>query len=204
MLTYINKDIIGNYFDSEVAIETIDGYQESVGDNWEDFLNGKFILLNDEQLQFRVDNPDASVKEVFDMEIETVEIPEEPVYERTIEDAKNEMIGTIEDYDLSDEVNIFYIGDDELWLDKATRSGLILRFNAEMNLGIENTTVWYGTTSYIFPVSMAIQMLYMVERYASECYDNTQSHIAQVSEMEDINEIDSFDYRAGYPEKLHF
>jgi hypothetical protein len=47
-------------------------------------------------------------------------------------------------------------------------------------------------------------MLFAIEVYASSCYDMTQYHLAQVNELEDINEIENYDYTTGYPEKLNF
>jgi hypothetical protein len=51
---------------------------------------------------------------------------------------------------------------------------------------------------------MAMQMLLAIEVYASECYDNTQRHIAAVDVLESIEEVESYDYRVGYPNKLEF
>jgi hypothetical protein len=47
-------------------------------------------------------------------------------------------------------------------------------------------------------------MLYAIELYASACYDNTQRHLAAIKELQTIEEIESYDYKAGYPEKLRF
>ena len=53
-------------------------------------------------------------------------------------------------------------------------------------------------------VEMAIQMLYAIEIYASACYDRTQAHIAKVDKLTTIEEVDAYDYKIGYPEKLNF
>ena len=47
-------------------------------------------------------------------------------------------------------------------------------------------------------------MLYALEVYASACYDRTQAHLAAIDALETIEEIESYDYRVGYPEKLKF
>jgi hypothetical protein len=47
-------------------------------------------------------------------------------------------------------------------------------------------------------------MLYTIEIYASQCYDNTQKHLAEVDKLEVIDEINNYNYRTGYPEKLKF
>ena len=127
-----------------------------------------------------------------------------PVYEPTIEDYRRDKIREIERYDSSPEVNGFYIDDQEMWLDKATRVGLKLRFDAEIASGQTNTTLWYEGTPFNLELANAVQMLNAIELYASACYDNTQMHIAYVKVMEDLETLKNYDYRTGYPEKLRF
>ena len=127
-----------------------------------------------------------------------------PVYEPTIEDYRRDKIREITKFDSSPEVNIFYIDGQELWLDKATRVGLKLRFDAEIASGHTNTTLWYEGTPFNLELTNAVQMLNAIELYASACYDNTQRHIAYVKVMEDLETLKNYDYRTGYPEKLRF
>ena len=91
-----------------------------------------------------------------------------------------------------------------MWLDKATRAGLMLRLQAEQAMGKETTTLWYGTHQFELPIVNAFQMLYALEVYASQCYDNTQRHLANVNALQSIEEVEIYDYRAGYPQKLEF
>jgi hypothetical protein len=91
-----------------------------------------------------------------------------------------------------------------MWLDKATRAGLMLRLQAEQSMGKETTTLWYGSHQFELPMANAFQMLYALELYASQCYDNTQRHLAAVDALENKEEIDAYDYRTGYPEELEF
>ena len=49
-----------------------------------------------------------------------------------------------------------------------------------------------------------MKMLYAIEIYASACYDNTQHHLANVAALSTSAEVDNYDYRTGYPEKLQF
>lgn len=127
-----------------------------------------------------------------------------PVYEPTIEDYRKRKSDEILRYDSSDEVNAFYMHGQRMWLDKATRAGLMLRLQAEQAMGKESTTLWYGNHQFDLPMANAFQMLYALEVYASACYDNTQRHIANVSLLESNEEIEAYDYRSGYPEKLEF
>lgn len=128
------------------------------------------------------------------------ELTEEDLLKKEIGNKKFE----IEDYDTSRRVNEFYVSDIPIWLDKATRAGLLLRFQAEQAQGIADTTLWYDGQQFPLKVDQAIQMLYAIELYASACYDNTQRHLAAIQELQTIEEIESYDYKAGYPEKLRF
>jgi hypothetical protein len=132
---------------------------------------------------------------------------EEYIYvpqEKTIEDYKKEKIEEIKHYDESSMVNEFYIQGMPVWLDKNTRVGLSLRFESELARGKQETTLWYGNFQFPLRLDMAVDMLYMIEEYASMCYDNTQMHISNVNELETIEEIIAYDFTTGYPEKLQF
>jgi hypothetical protein len=133
-------------------------------------------------------------------------LPETPekTEDEILNEEKNFLIEEIIRHDSSPEVNSFYIEDQKLWLDKATRVGLKLRFDAEIASGQTNTTLWYEGTPFNLELVNAVQMLNAIELYASACYDNTQAHIANVKAMEDLETLKHYDYRAGYPDKLIF
>lgn len=128
----------------------------------------------------------------------------EPTEEELKSQALSIKLAEIKNYDSSSEVNLFYIQGIPVWLDKATRAGLKLRFEAELAMKEQNTTLWYNNQSFTLPLNDAIAMLYALEVYASKCYDNTQAHLANVSMLETVEEINDYDYTAGYPEKLNF
>lgn len=124
--------------------------------------------------------------------------------EDVLKQAKNKLHTEIEDYDKSNAVNVFRIYDTEIWLDKTTRTGLMLRFQAEQNMGLTETSLWYNGISYTLNLESAVQMLYMLEVYASACYDNTQRHLSNVDNLETLDDVTNYDYRTGYPEVLNF
>lgn len=130
--------------------------------------------------------------------------PPQPTEEELVEMVKQSKKGEIQTYDKSEEVNSFFIGATQMWLDKETRTGLMLRFQAEQAIGNTDTTLWANGVQYPLPLALAVQMLYALEVYASACYDNTQRHLAAVDTLTTIEEIQSYDYTTGYPEKLRF
>lgn len=136
--------------------------------------------------------------------VEHIPVQYEPSEEEILSREKEYMIEDILRYDSSEEVNGFYIGGQELWLDKATRVGLKLRFDAEIANGQTNTILWYEGIPFNLKLVNAVQILNAIELYASACYDNTQAHIANINAIEDLETLKNYDYRTGYPEKLQF
>lgn len=110
-------------------------------------------------------------------------------------------------YDSSEHVNSFSIGGVNTWLDKATRVGLKLRFEAEKRLGKTETTLWQNDMQFPLPLVgdvTALDMLDGIELYASACYDVTQMHLANIVTLTSVEEVKKYDHTAGYPEKLKF
>ena len=110
-------------------------------------------------------------------------------------------------YDSSEHVNSFSIGGVNTWLDKATRVGLKLRFEAEKRLGKTETTLWQNGMQFPLPLVgevTALDMLDGIELYASACYDVTQMHLANIGTLTSVEDVKKYDHTAGYPEKLKF
>lgn len=109
--------------------------------------------------------------------------------------------------DSSEHVNSFSIGGIKTWIDKATRVGLKLRFEAEKRLGKTETTLWQNGMQFPLPLVgdvTALDMLDGIELYASACYDITQMHLANIVTLTSVEEVKNYDYLAGYPQKLAF
>ena len=138
-------------------------------------------------------------------------IQPEPTEEELLQRAKLRKKNEIKAYDKSKNIEEFYISGIPLWLSKADRNGLELRFKAEMSKGLTTTTLWGNGIQFPIPLidtygnpGLAFEMLYTLEIYASECYDNTQYHLVEVDKLETIEEIEQYDFKVGYPEKLNF
>ena len=128
----------------------------------------------------------------------------EPVHIPTLAEKKTQKKEEITMYDSSRSVNEFYMNNYPVWLDKATRAGLKLRFEAEIAMGKTDTVLWYEGSQFPLSLEQAMQMLYAIEVYASACYDNTQRHLSEVDKLETIEEVEAYNYRKGYPDKLRF
>ena len=136
--------------------------------------------------------------------IEHVPVINNTTEEEMLQMVRIALIDEVLNYDSSEEVNIFYVSGIPVWLDKATRAGLMLRLQAESAIGLTETSLWYNSMCFRLPIDLAIQMLYTIEVYASNCYDNTQSHISTINGINTIEELEDYNYKIGYPEKLNF
>lgn len=119
-----------------------------------------------------------------------------------LEQAKVEKIAEITAYDTSSSVNGFLLNGVLEWLDKATRVGLMNSTNIAKAAGQQTTTLWLGGLKLVVDCDKAIQLLSALEMYALECFNVTASHKAAVGELKTIEEVEAYDYKAGYPKML--
>lgn len=116
--------------------------------------------------------------------------------------AKMSMLAEITAYDSSSSVNAFELNGMEVWLDKATRVGLMNSTTIAKSMGQQKTTLWLGSYQLEVDCDKAIQLLSALEMYALECFNVTASHKATVGELKTIEEVLTYDYKFGYPDKL--
>ena len=119
-----------------------------------------------------------------------------------LEEAKIEKITEITAYDTSDKVNGFMLNGLLVWLDKATRVGLMNSTTITKAAGQKTTTLWLGGLKLVVDCDKAIQLLSALEMYALECFNVTASHKAAVNELTNIEEVEAYDYKTGYPKML--
>ena len=134
---------------------------------------------------------------------EKYETPQ-PTEEELFQREKQHKLDEIQHYDVSNEVNGLYINDIRLWIDRSEREALARRFNIELNKGKLNATLWKNGIKFILDINTALRMLDELEYYAIQCFDNTQQHLANVSNITTMEELENYDYRSGYPEMLRF
>lgn len=116
--------------------------------------------------------------------------------------AKVQKIAEIDAYDTSPAVNGFALNGTVVWLDKATRVGLMNSTSITKAMGQPTTTLWLGESKMEVPCDTAIQLLSALEMYALECFNVTAAHKKAVSELTSIEEVEKYDITAGYPAQL--
>lgn len=194
---YIKNNSRNTYIDFE---ELMDPKIYDVGYTFEDYLNGKFVLLSEEQIQFHLDNPEASVKEVFELKLREV-----PVVERTLEDAKYEMLFKINNYDNSPSVNSFTINREvSAWFTSQERANYKNSIDSAKILGVSKLSFFVKDVIFDINTELAERMLAAIQLYADTCYIVTKQHKLAIEELSTIEEVDNYNYMEGYPEKLNF
>lgn len=118
--------------------------------------------------------------------------------------ALNNLIDNILQYDKSKDVEIFYINDIALWLDRDERAILQRRFEIESKNNITTSTLWKDDNCFEININMGMNMLDQLELYAIKCFDVTHIHLNNVKKLKSIEDINAYDYSKGYPDKLYF
>ena len=116
--------------------------------------------------------------------------------------AKETVFAAIEAYDTSFAVNGFMLNGQRVWLDKATRVGLMNSTQIVKEMGQKTTTLWFGGMQIEVNCDKAIQLLSALEMYALECFNVTAAHKKAVAELNTVEEVLGYDYTKGYPEQL--
>lgn len=116
--------------------------------------------------------------------------------------AQKMVLAEIEKHDTSPAVNSFMLNGQRVWLDKATRVGLMNSTTIAKAMGQPTTTLWLGDAKLVVECDKAIQLLSALEMYALECFNTTAAHKKAVSEMGTVESVLGYDYKAGYPKVL--
>jgi hypothetical protein len=140
----MNKYIKDGQF-IEFSFELDEKY--NVGSSYEDYQNGKFVKLSDEQISFMESNPTASISEVWNMKMNVVE--------RTLEQAKQEKLAAIEQYDSSDSVNSFSVNGKSAWLTPEVRGNYKTSIDAAELLGETSITFAIAGQAVTVPLQNA-------------------------------------------------
>ena len=205
-LTYIGLD------------DLLDPSCNDIGESYLDFLAGKWVLLSEEQVLFKEEHPNATIREVLNMKIaerepepSQAEVIEAEVFNRT----KDRKLDEIRAQDAKS--NKFFISvisegkevaNNEFWMDKDLRNSLLnVTLPALQKNGDTTTKLWSNTippTSIEVPIDWALNCIPVVEIYAKKTYDMMQGNIAKVYAAKTVDEINSIDVESGYPPYITF
>ena len=168
-----------------------------IGTTVEEFNNGYYIPLNEEQIAFHNSHPEASYIEVINAKLN-------PPHVITIDEARTNKIIEIKQYDESGQINVFYLDDNALWYSKEDRLLIKDRCERCIENGITSIPLQnYETSITDQDPRVVLAMINDMCSYADACYDNTQSKYEEVGKKQTVEEVQSIDVTTGYPEIVH-
>lgn len=120
-----------------------------------------------------------------------------------LEQAKIDKIAEITAYDKSTAVNAFCLNGEQHWLDFNLRDRVFAGNERIAYKGREETSLWLDGKCFVMPIAAAQDLICTIEVYAKDCYNVTATHQAEVNKLTNIEEVEAYDYKTGYPEKLN-
>ena len=159
------------------------------------------VLLNEREEKREQETPEGEKTEVtvFTYDATWLDLTKQ---HDPVAAAREEVLKNIEAYDTSSAVNGFVLNGQSVWLEKATRVGLMNSTTIAKAMGQDTTTLWLGDNRLVVDCDKAIQLLSALEMYALNCFNVTAAHKKAVGELTSVEEVLSYDYTKGYPAKL--
>lgn len=198
MITYIWKQAPEFYIETLEEIDPV-YWDGMIGSTLEDFEDGKWVKLSNEQVEFHKEHENASLSEVFNLQLN-------PVHDvNPLKVAKDAKIADLMNYDSSSNINEFTVNEImPAWFTPEMRSNYRNSIDAAKLLNVENLEVFIGDNLITIPTATAEQMLAAIQLYADQCFIKTKQHKSAIENLTTIEEVENYDYTIGYPTKLNF
>ena len=134
----------------------------------------------------------------------------EPTEEELLSSEKEMKLNELSFFDESEEVNdcvIVYQGKElHYWADKTERNDLknavrdyLSMGRTEYRLDLRDKGI-----SITLPCEALLQMMAALEVYAIDCYNKTTDHEYAIRALTTEEEVEAYDFKVGYPQKLRF
>lgn len=122
--------------------------------------------------------------------------------EEELQRAKEVKIAEIAAYSDSDAVNSLTFNGIKTWLTPNVRANYLVSLDAAELLGETDITFVVEGVQASLPIKQVRLLLAKIQRYADACYIVTEGHKRAVKALQTVEEVESYDYTRGYPEKL--
>lgn len=116
--------------------------------------------------------------------------------------AQKMVLEQIDKYDTSPSVNGFMLNGQRVWLNKATRVGLMNGVAVAKACGMDRMSLWIDGREYVMDVARLEDLLVKVEVYAMGCYNVTAGHRRAVDGLTTVEAVLGYDFKAGYPQMV--
>ena len=105
-------------------------------------------------------------------------------------------------YDTSKYVESFSINGVEIWLGSELRNKVRENLETCNQFNETETILRFNGMAFAVSVEQGWQTYYLVLKYARDCWNVTQEHLAEVEKLQSIEDVKNYNYKSGYPEKL--
>lgn len=189
MNIYIKINLKKKYFKTDDNLAYIDAYVGRIGNSWEDYLNGKFVKLNNKQIEYMKKHPNASIREIW------VANDSYNKYDKELlkEDA--------EIYYKSSAVKKITINGISGWLNDSERTKILNKIQASRKLYINNISIELNNTDIVLNIDKAESIICMLEIYSNEAREVYKNHIRNINALKDG---EMYDVKKYYAQPLSF
>lgn len=172
-----------------------------IGNSYEEYLKGQYILLTDEQIHYMLHNPNSNIYLIYHLGVR----PEPTIEEPTLEQVKARKLMEVSQYNTSPNVDQFTInGVIPAWFTPSERTNYALSIQSAKLNGQETLIFAVGNNILQIPTDKAEIMLSAIQLYADNCYMITKQHELAIEALDSIEAVEAYDITAGYPEHLNF
>ena len=229
-MKYINKEAKPIYVELDALL---DPESNKIGQSWNDYEAGAWVLLSNEQIAFKEANPDATVEEVYNMQLAPGSVDPDPAPEPDLlEVARQAKLDEIvaQDkfgekffvsvirYQRDDNGNILTddageklteeVANYTLWMDRGLRTTMLnTTLPAFRDRGDKTRKFWTlddPSQKVDIPIQWAIDRIPRLEIYATETYDVFASNTNAAHAATTVEEIAQIDVKMNYPLFLTF
>lgn len=229
-MIYINKDAKPVYVELDAPL---DKDSNLIGNSWDDYQAGAWVLLSNEQIAFKEAHPDATVEEVYNMKLaqepaEPAPSPEPDPLEVVRQVKLDEIVAqdkfsekffvSVIRYQRDDNGNILTddageklteeVANYTLWMDRGLRTTMLNTtlpaFQKRGDITRKFWTIDTPSQEVEIPIQWAIDRIPRLEIYATETYDVFASNTNAALAATSVEALAQIDVKANYPKFLTF
>lgn len=127
-----------------------------------------------------------------------------PGSEEHTEAVRTLVLQRISNYDISDNVDAFFVNGVKYWMPKTMRESLVMTLGEFQKAGVADFPFALGGKTATLPCEVVSAMVTQVEVYATQCMAVTQQHLNAVAAISDEQYLLEYDYTQGYPNMPFF
>lgn len=179
---YVNRDAETIYVGFN---EKLDKDSNAIGEGWDDYAKGYWVILSQDNIMFKESNSDASVEEVLKLQLmpKPVPTPEELLYVAK-EDKKQEVF--------DQDIHHYYLDGKDIYMHGYGRAEIKDRSSHKNNI----------TFNYItYPSDIIIEAINEMYDYDDSCNIVTDNLLKAIEKTTTIEEVKNIEV-AGYPEVI--